>query len=210
MGTLLSTRYSGEYLNFGTGENNLYQIVSHENGSGTKITLASPLKENNSYKTINFDLNDSNIYTQSTTIGSFLNDEFLNSKRYFTDEQVEMILKNSTWYLGKVGDGLNYKKAKYSDYNNKILTEDITKCTVGLLRFGELLSAQMDIKNNNIDYVILSSNFIHYTDTVSMGRYGKATSKYGIKPALNLKSNVVITGGDGTKMNPFSVGIGES
>ena len=29
-GTLLSSRYSGEYITFGSGENNLYRIVSHE------------------------------------------------------------------------------------------------------------------------------------------------------------------------------------
>ena len=206
-GTLLSTRYSGEYLSFGIGENNLYQIVSHENGYGTKITIASPLKENNSYKILSFDLNNSSVYSQSTTIGSFLNNEYLSSKSYFTDEQVEMIEKNSTWYLGKVGDGSNYQRAKYSDYTNKILTKDTTECAVGLLRFGELLSAQMDTKDNNVDYVMLSSNLIHYTNTESYGRSGNATTEYGIKPAMNLKSNVVITGGDGTKNNPFTVAL---
>ena len=49
-GALLSTRYSGEYISFGTGENNLYRIVSHENGAGTKITSAVPLKDNGNYK----------------------------------------------------------------------------------------------------------------------------------------------------------------
>ena len=44
-GALLSTRYNGEYISFGTGENNLYRIVSHENGTGTKITSAIPLKD---------------------------------------------------------------------------------------------------------------------------------------------------------------------
>ena len=30
-------------------------------------------------------------------------------------------------------------------------------------------------------------------------------SGWGIKPSLNLKSNVIITGGDGTKDNPFTL-----
>ena len=34
-GTLLNKRYSGEYIRFGNDENNLYRIVSHENGAGT-------------------------------------------------------------------------------------------------------------------------------------------------------------------------------
>ena len=30
-----------------------------------------------------------------------------------------------------------------------------------------------------------------------------------VKPTFNLKSNVVITGGDGTKNNPFTVKLGQ-
>ena len=33
------------------------------------------------------------------------------------------------------------------------------------------------------------------------------SSEKGIKPALNLKSNVIITGGDGTINNPFTLGL---
>ena len=43
-GTLLNTRYSGEYITFGTGENNLYRIVSHETEELTKITSEEPLE----------------------------------------------------------------------------------------------------------------------------------------------------------------------
>ena len=49
-GTLLEYRYSGEYIRFGTGENNLYRIVSHETDGLTKITSAEPLKENGTFK----------------------------------------------------------------------------------------------------------------------------------------------------------------
>ncbi len=44
-GTYLNTRYSGEYISFGTGENNLYRVVSHETRGLTKITNAEPLKQ---------------------------------------------------------------------------------------------------------------------------------------------------------------------
>ena len=65
-GVLLSTRYSGEYIRFGTGENNLYRIVSHENMTGTKITSAIPLKENSSNKIITFGNNVT--YSKNNTI----------------------------------------------------------------------------------------------------------------------------------------------
>ena len=54
-GTKLATRYSGEYIRFGTGDNNLYQIVSHEVEGTTKIISATSLKEDGEYKEIAFD-----------------------------------------------------------------------------------------------------------------------------------------------------------
>ena len=68
-GTLLSTRYSGEYISFGTGENNLYRIVSHENGTGTKITSAIPLKDSGNYKEMSFGSNVT--FSKNNTIGTF-------------------------------------------------------------------------------------------------------------------------------------------
>ena len=38
-GTKLNTRYSGEYIRLGTGDNNLYRIVSHETPELTKIDI---------------------------------------------------------------------------------------------------------------------------------------------------------------------------
>ena len=56
-GTPLSSRYSGEYIKFGNDENNLYRIVSHENGTGTKIVSAEPLKSSGKFITMNFGSN---------------------------------------------------------------------------------------------------------------------------------------------------------
>ncbi len=62
-GTLLNTRYSGEYVRFGNGENNLYRIVSKENG-GVKLTSAKSLKNNGSFITKKFNTsNQKVIYT---------------------------------------------------------------------------------------------------------------------------------------------------
>ncbi len=35
--------------------------------------------------------------------------------------------------------------------------------------------------------------------------YSSPRSSEGVRPSLNIKSNVVITGGDGTKENPFTI-----
>ena len=208
-GTKLNTRYSGEYINFGTGENNLYRIVSHETGGLTKITSVAPLKENSTFKTISF--GDDVYYSNANMIGSFLNGEYLNSGNYLTSEQVNMIEDNTTWYLGTVGVGKSYKLAKYINNSMSEYTTN-TKATVGLLRLGELMSGQFDVFENNSYYWTLTP----YTSTNLrlVHSQGYAHSSYppttalGIKPSLNLKTNVIITSGDGTLQNPFEIELG--
>ena len=142
-GTLLNTRYSGEYIRFGNDENDLYRIVSHENGSGTKIVSAKPLKSSSSFITSAFDSNRNVNYSSSTTIGIFLNGDYLTS--YVGDDYVNMIEDSTTWYLGTVGSGVSYKLAKYTDTTGTILTSSTASSKVGLLRLGELMAGQFDI-----------------------------------------------------------------
>ena len=207
-GTKLATRYSGEYIRFGTGENNLYQIVSHETEGLTKITSATPLKESGGYLTMEFASSGVN-YSSSNTIGAFLNGEYLTSGSYLTADQVNMIADSTTWYLGTVGDGTSYKLAKYASTSGTNLTSNTTAAKVGLLRLGELNSGQFDKLGNNTDYWTLtpSSTSVRYVNSSGYAySYGVTTSN-GARPAINLKSNVVITSGDGTKDNPFEVSM---
>ena len=89
-GTLLNTRYSGEYITFGTGENNLYRIVSHETSGLTKTTSAEPLKSDAStFVTSAFGSNTT--FSNTNTIGTFLNGEYLTSGSYLSSDQVEML-----------------------------------------------------------------------------------------------------------------------
>ena len=211
-GTLLSTRYSGEYISFGTGENNLYRIVSHENGTGTKITSAIPLKDSGNYKKMSFGSNVT--FSKDNTIGTFLNGEYLTSGTYLTSDQVNMIEDNTTWYLGSVGYGTNYKLAKYQNKTGSNLTTSTTTAKVGLLRLGELMTGQIDNSVNNTSYWILtpvSASDVQYVFSLGYNRFDEPTStsdSYGPRPSMNLKSNVVITGGKGTKEEPFSIKLG--
>ena len=211
-GTLLSTRYSGEYISFGTGENNLYRIVSHENESGTKITSASPLKSSGTYTNFIFSNNPSSIFNNDYMIGLFLNGDYLANNTYLTTDQVNMIENSTTWYLGTVRYGSSYKLAKYQSATSSALTDSTTTAKIGLLRMGELMAGQFDTKTNNTAYWLItpytSSNI--YSATTG-GRYSSTVAlndPSGIRPAMNLKSNVVITGGDGTKNNPFTIKLG--
>ena len=203
-GTLLNTRYSGEYITFGTVENNLYRIVSHETEGLTKITSAGPLKENSTFKTISF--GDSVNYSSANTIGSFLNGEYLTNGDYLTSEQVNMIEDNTTWYLGAVANGQNYKLAKYTDTSMSGYATN-TDAKVGLLRFGELMAGQFHIYPVNDSYFTLTPNGNEIIVILMDSRsYSYSVNLLrSIKPSFNLKSNVIITNGDGTLNSPFEI-----
>ncbi len=217
-GTLLNTRYSGEYISFGTGENNLYRIVSHENGSGTKITSAEPLKKDGAFVTIDF--GDDNVFSSSNSIGTFLNNDYLNpSNGYLTSDQINMIEDNTTWYLGgttNYGWTQSYRITKYTSATSNTLTSSRTNAKVGLLRLGELLAAQGNVNDNNSAYWLLTPvlgpslyhNYVHFSRQSSyLGAILSSTSGLGIKPSFNLKNNVVIESGSGTKNLPFKLSV---
>ena len=218
LGTLLNTRYSGEYIRFGTGENNLYRIVSHENVMGTKITSAEPLKKSGNFITTTFGNNS--IFTNNNTIGMFLNRDYLNIENgYLKSEDIAMIEESSTWYLGVVGDSDSYKLAKYTNTTDNIFTTSIIYTKVGLLRLGELMAGQFtrySEKGENIptNLTTMYWTLTPYNNTNYVHRIRNSGSSIptdttqvaiSIKPSLNLKQNVIITGGDGTLQNPFTL-----
>ena len=216
-GTLLNTRYSGEYISLGTGENNLYRIVSHETSGLTKITSAEPLKDSGTFKTLTFGSNTT--FSSTNTVGSFLNGDYLTSGSYLTSDQANMITDSTIWYLGTVGSGANYRLAKYT---NTSMTSTTTSTTakVGLLRLGELMSGQFDryaIKGGSsatgltTAYWLLtpySASNVRYVNNSGYVVNGSPDYAYGARPAFNLKSSVTITGGTGTKEDPFTISMG--
>ena len=213
-GTLLSSRYSGEYIRFGSGENNLYRIVSHENGTGTKITSAEPLKDSGTFKTMSF--GDTVTFSNTNTIGTFLNGEYLTN--YVGSEYSEMIEDNTTWYLGTVGDGTSYKLAKYTDETGNTLTSSTTTSKVGLLRLGELMSGQFEkyyangsttgLTTNYWTLTPYSTSYVRYVNGSGNAGTYNPTNADGVRPSINLKSNVQITSGTGTKSDPFVLILG--
>ncbi len=135
-----------------------------------------------------------------------------------TNNGIAMIEDNITWYLGKIDNGSSYKLAKYTDTNMTGYTSTINS-KVGLLRYGELMAGQFNRNvekgetynrtNLTIYYWTLTPYTSSYVWTIgrqsSPTAFSSSNSLNGIKPALNLKSNVIITGGGGTKENPFTL-----
>ena len=209
-GAVLSSRYSGEYIKFGNDENNLYRIVSHENGTGTKIVSAEPLKSSGEFITMNF--GSTATFSSTNTIGTFLKGDYLTS--YVDSTYIDMIEDSTTWYLGTVGSGssYSYKNAKYTDASGTAITSNVAEAKVGLLRFGELMSGQFDRYGNNTYYWTLtpysSSNVRYVSNYGSHNDDSPSSYSSGVRPSVNLKSNVQIVNGDGTLNSPFEIQLG--
>ena len=115
--------------------------------------------------------------------------------------------------MGKIGDGASYKLGKYQDIKNNILVSDKVSAKIGLLRVGEISVVQYDgyYSGNTLNYWTLTPRpeiKLGYADIDGTINNSEPTNTLGIKPAMHLKANVVITGGDGTKNNPFTVKLG--
>ena len=149
------------------------------------------------------DTNLSVNYSTDITIGSFLNNAFLTSLKFISSDQVKMIEDSTTWYLGTISANDNPNNIKNS--NDKISLK------IGMLRLGELMACQKSYSlPENPSFRLLTP----YSTTEIRDIGGSGDSYYdspsiqrGIRPAMNLKSNVVITGGDGTKSNPFTIAL---
>ncbi len=210
LGTLLKERYSGEYVEFGANENSLYRIVNREFG-GVKLVSAEPLKDGGSFVTKKFNTSGKTIYNPSDEtyeIAYFLNHSFLDPNQGFlTESQLGMIQK-SIWYLGTVDTGVNYKFAKYSNIDNQSLALS-TEAFVGLLRLGEQFATQMQGRVFGTDYYLLTRNNSGMRSVINNGGLYNSSPSFlfgGIRPSVHLKESIKITGGEGTKQNPFTIG----
>ncbi len=155
-------------------------------------------------------------FSSTNTIGTFLNGEYLTN--YVGESYSNMIEDSTTWYLGTVGRGTSYKLAKYTDETGNTLTSSTATAKVGLLRLGELMSGQFEkyYANGSITglttyYWTLTpynASYVRYVYYYGVAYYDLLSCAFGLRPSLNLKSNVVITSGDGTKNSPFTIELG--
>ena len=131
----------------------------------------------------------------------------MTSGTYLSNDQVNMIEDNTTWYLGTVS-GTNYKLAKYQDTTSGSLTTATTTAKVGLLRLGELMAGQFDKYVNNTYYWTLtpySTSYVRRVNDSGDGSYNGPANSRGSRPSMNLKSTVKIVSGTGTKSSPFTI-----
>ncbi len=176
------------------------------NSNLTKIVSAQPLKNLNQFKLSAFDNNSNFLYSINTTIGDFLNNEYL--LEYIGDDYINMVEDNTLWYLGSVDYVDNYKLTKYQNLDMTSMVTS-TSVKIGLLRLGELMAGQFDIYDNNIQYYLVTpyknNSDLWYIYPEAVAGHTVSNTVIGVRPSLNLKSNVQIVNGDGTLNSPFEL-----
>lgn len=232
-GTLLSNRYSGEYVKFGNEDNRLFRIVSHESYSTnneepiTKITSAEPLKNigtegggvcggpncfsSSDYGERAFDKSGSSTFSGNTTIFNFLEEKknFYLNMDDTTEDYSQNLLDGYKMFIAPYTLGTSYRLIKYTDTTMNEESTNYVECNVGLLRLGELMAGQFNTSSNNSNYWLLNSDgdstSVYYVEPDSRISSASANQEHGVKPALFISSYAVITGGTGTKTDPFTI-----
>ena len=209
--TLLNTRSSGEYVKF---NNELYRIVSIENNI-TKINKNDYVR----------DISDDvllKLFSTSVTYGGGTTDDYwgyyLNNTWYNElDSTSQNMIVKSTYYIGTTDN--NYKKAICSTASNTVTTKNCKKTSstwtgkVGLPRYGEMFSSQQ-VSGSSTSWCMwlmnpYSTSLVWFVNGLGDSYIFMPSSDftYAARPSINLKSSIKITGGKGTKENPFEISL---
>ncbi len=215
--TLLNTRTVGEYVVFDedgdTSTNELYRIVSIEDGK-TKLNKNDYVKSGTTTLSKKFSTN--------ATYGSGDSDDYwdyyLNNTWYNSLAQKNMLDKG-TYYIKSNSFETSYKNSLCNTNNTTETTKDCVKTTsiwntgyVGLPRRGEMFASQQGNGYNSSSDIWLitpyGSSSVWNVYNGGGGNDGRNPSfSSAARPSIYLKSNVVITGGSGTKSNPFTIAL---
>ena len=212
--TLLNTRTIGEYVVFDedgdSSTKELYRIVSIEDGK-TKLNKNDYIKSGTTTLT--------KMFSTKATYGSGTSDDYWD---YYL---------NNTWYnsldsKSMLDKGIYYIKRSSGSYKNSLCnTNNTTETTkscgkttsvwntgyVGLPRYGEIFASQQGNGYNNSSHIWLITSYSSSNVWAVLG-HGSGSDRnpsdtLAARPSIYLKSNVVITGGSGTKSNPFTIAL---
>ena len=213
--TLLNTRTVGEYVVFDedgdTSTKEIYRIVSIEDGK-TKLNKNDYVKSGTTTLTKKFSTNTT--YGSGTSVEYW--DYYLNNTWYNSLASKSMLDKG-TFYIKSVSG--SYKNSLCNTDNTTETTKSCTKTTsiwnsgyVGLPRYGEMFASQQGNGYNSSSTIWLitppvSPSYVWYVYNDGRGFSSNPSGTFGARPSINLKSNIVITGGSGTKSNPFTIAL---
>ena len=213
--TLLNTRTVGEYVIFdedgSASTKEIYRIVGIEDGK-VKLNKNDYIKSDGAVVTKKI--------STSITYGDGDSDEYcdyyLNNTWYNSLASIDMLDKG-TYYIKERSSG-SYKNSLCNTDDTTETTKSCVKTTsiwnsgyVGLPRLGEMFASQQEDGRNNSNTIWLitpySSSNVWHVDGNNIGYYYNPSLIAAVRPSIYLKSNVVITGGDGTKTNPFTIAL---
>ena len=216
--TLLNTRTVGEYVIFDEDGNastkELYRIVGIENGK-VKLNKNDYIKSE--------DTAVLKMFGTTVTYGSGTSDDYwdyyLNNTWYNSLSSKNMI-ESGTYYIKTRKNDVANSSYKNSLCNTDNTTETTKNCTrtttvwngyVGLPRYGEMFASQQGSGSSSSSYMWLltpdSSYYVSDIFSVNVSSYNGYTRTLAARPSMYLKSTVKITGGNGTKSNPFTISL---
>lgn len=185
-GTLINTRVSGEYLKI---NDNVYRIVSTSNNL-TKVIMVDSLAE------MQYSNNNSHNYSYSN-VYEYLKNDWYNS----LGDDKKLIYENASWCHKTISKPVLYSLNCEGD--------TITS-PVGIPVLGDLYTANND-GNKDVFWTInpYSTNGEPSMNVISNDTVidSKVSTSQKVKPVMYLKENVIINSGEGTKDNPFILGL---
>ena len=214
IGEKINTRLSGEYVRV---DNIIYRIVDTYDDS-TKLVTYDYLKDENGnamtkiFANVDFDAIWGDEETmKETNWAGYLNKVWLTST-------LKEYLVEGTYYLGKIYYS-SYKNSICSESNTNETTKSCTKTSstwtgfVDLPRVGEMFATSLHAyeKSHSGPYVYLISPYhsvvlVLTSSGADLSTSGSLLKKNGtVYPTINLKPEVLISGGNGMLQSPYEV-----
>ena len=153
----------------------------------------------------------------SSYVYQFLNEDFLDT--LYNHENI--IVEDSTWNMTSTTDPTIEEPTPLQLSDSKIINKSIIgkNTPVGLLNVYEFsktfLGEEIYFKTWLLDSdynetISVENNILNYLAAINDGGYsyvgdGNCNESYGIKPVVNLVSDIKFTSGDGTKNNPYRI-----
>ena len=212
-GKLREKAVSGEYVMFAGKK---YRVVDKDSNGNIKIILDGLYEEDDIIFEMKYnDESSNNVFSTTTGIGKKLNTDVLEwlVKSNDVDNRNKIVI-DYIWYQNNFYSGNNYKVSLEETNPTRSI-----QATVGLIRVGEMLSGQSSsiltkgysITDFNSDYRywMMTSDAIGTNSWAvdgSLGIQSLVPSNHGqIRPVIVIKSDVTITGGNGTWSSPYQI-----
>ncbi len=181
----LADTYVGQYITY---SNMTFRIVE-KNDTNVRVALNDAIFDGENYLSKTFG-GSSNIFsTSSNTIGNYLN------STYYDTLENPLYIEESEWYTGtNILSNLDYS----NKYSNSV------KAKIGMLSLSDYYV--QDVKNTLTISPGIGSSTIIITINDKNTAFGDfVASNYNIRPALNLKSDLMIVKGYGTETIPYII-----